>query len=546
VSQEGDVDFIVTPTGLLADFTCMRQPILDMSRNPNEWIFKHMQIKVPAEHEHLLDDGSVRKYPAEIHLVHKGTEEHAGALGIVAVWLEVEGGQENTELERYIEKWEEALDDAYAKCNNLKYDDQSCSVSGGGSGGNDKCSAEREAFCCGETYRNRNRMLESSWDEITYDSFDRGLNSFTLESSDALISRFGSKWQKSSPYSLRLSKTAAVHHKESHDVQDYKQLRVEFFFKTSGVDPGEKLVLEYSHDDGHHWEEVKSWIHGVNGVQNDIDYEEDLILTSEKFQFTDVARLRFKTNGGGSSDKWYLDNIAFSGSKDESSTDSEACSREELYRCCPLARRLEGEFFLRGGTTQDVVPNLTDAGDLNGSDPSKHPRRRLNFSCNRKSGDYFCPYLLYEGTENPVRKTCLSFLIIQSIIANLTPLFDPQYYHRYYGSLTCPPCTEAVRWRVMIDPLPISKSQLHRLEMLVAKYVDQARCKLGTWGKPRSTNSCKVDVNRPVQYLSKKHEVEDCEKYHDGGDWSFESAGLDDTNSTEIQSNITFSNQTAT
>jgi len=102
-----------------------------------------------------------------------------------------------------------------------------------------------------------------------------------------------------------------------------------------------------------------------------------------------------------------------------------------------------------------------------------------------------------------------------------------QYYHGYYGSLTSPPCTESVRWRVMIDPLQISINQLHRIEMLIAKYVDTEQCKLGTWGRPRGAGSCKVDVNRPIQYLSKRHKVEDCEKIHKGGDWSFEAAALD-------------------
>ena len=100
--QDGDVTFMVTPTSLFADFKRDRQPILDWSRNPNQWIFKHMEIKVPAEHEHKLDNGQVLKYPGEIQLVHTGTADNADDLGIIAIWLDAKLGNEpNEELERY-------------------------------------------------------------------------------------------------------------------------------------------------------------------------------------------------------------------------------------------------------------------------------------------------------------------------------------------------------------------------------------------------------------------------------------------------------------
>jgi hypothetical protein len=80
----------------------------------------------------------------------------------------------------------------------------------------------------------------------------------------------------------------------------------------------------------------------------------------------------------------------------------------------------------------------------------------------------------------------------------------------------------------MIEPVIISVGQLHRLEMLVAKYMEYPQCKPRTWGKPRSdrSSSCKVDVNRPVQYLSQSHQLEDCEENYDSiseSGWSFES-----------------------
>jgi hypothetical protein len=78
----------------------------------------------------------------------------------------------------------------------------------------------------------------------------------------------------------------------------------------------------------------------------------------------------------------------------------------------------------------------------------------------------------------------------------------------------------------LVEPLVISLGQLHRLEMLTAKNLEYPKCGLKTWGRPRNDRSCKVDVNRPVQYLSEYHRVEDCQEHHEDGPWVFESVGL--------------------
>jgi len=91
----------------------------------------------------------------------------------------------------------------------------------------------------------------------------------------------------------------------------------------------------------------------------------------------------------------------------------------------------------------------------------------------------------------------------------------------------------------MQDPLVISLSQMHRLEMLTAMYIEYPTCQLATWGKPRGDASCKVDVNRPTQYLSHDHEMRDCQRQHDGGSWTFEKAGLGENGQPLSPMNVT-------
>jgi carbonic anhydrase len=102
------------------------------------------------------------------------------------------------------------------------------------------------------------------------------------------------------------------------------------------------------------------------------------------------------------------------------------------------------------------------------------------------------------------------------IYYKLLPRTD--YYYRYTGSMTTPPCNENVNWRVFAEPLTISHEQLHRTEYLIAAHVD-AQCNLATVGRPRE-GSCKVDVNRKLQHLSHEHELAYCNHWN-GAKWGY-------------------------
>ena len=89
---------------------------------------------------------------------------------------------------------------------------------------------------------------------------------------------------------------------------------------------------------------------------------------------------------------------------------------------------------------------------------------------------------------------------------------ETEYYFRYEGSQTVPPCfSESVHWRVMKNSIRVAPTQIRQLEELIASRVDPTTCSPDTAGKPRTVSSKLVDVNRPIQSVSKPHKVVFCE-----------------------------------
>ena len=114
--------------------------------------------------------------------------------------------------------------------------------------------------------------------------------------------------------------------------------------------------------------------------------------------------------------------------------------------------------------------------------------------------------------------------------ANLYTHTETEFYYKYRGGLTYPPCTENVHWYVMQKPLKISPDQLQRIERLIYKHLDNKKCQLGTVGKKRGSSTCPccVDTNRPRQALSRGHRLNKCDE------WASTIAAVgDDTSSSD-------------
>lgn len=85
-----------------------------------------------------------------------------------------------------------------------------------------------------------------------------------------------------------------------------------------------------------------------------------------------------------------------------------------------------------------------------------------------------------------------------------------EYYFRYEGSMTVPPCYTVNHWRVLKDPIRVANHQIKELERLLAWRVN-SDCDASTAGRPREDDPDAVDVNRPLQELEKGHRLVFCE-----------------------------------
>lgn len=92
------------------------------------------------------------------------------------------------------------------------------------------------------------------------------------------------------------------------------------------------------------------------------------------------------------------------------------------------------------------------------------------------------------------------------------------FYYNYRGSLTYPPCSENLNWRVMQKPLFISPGQLDQIKKLIYMHLN-SNCELATVGV-KLEDGCAVGVNRPIQSLSYRHQLKKCDQ------WVSESASL--------------------
>jgi len=86
-----------------------------------------------------------------------------------------------------------------------------------------------------------------------------------------------------------------------------------------------------------------------------------------------------------------------------------------------------------------------------------------------------------------------------------------EYYFRYEGTQTTPPCINKAHWRILKDPIRVAPHQIKELERLIAWRIND-QCQADTAGKPRGDgNLDAVDVARPLQSYHELHRMVFCE-----------------------------------
>lgn len=79
-------------------------------------------------------------------------------------------------------------------------------------------------------------------------------------------------------------------------------------------------------------------------------------------------------------------------------------------------------------------------------------------------------------------------------------LWPTIYHYRYRGSITSPPCSEIVSWRVLDEPLVISRRQYKALAQLLNTYINSTTCQVERRSSDTGENF------RPLQELNQERQ----------------------------------------
>ena len=74
------------------------------------------------------------------------------------------------------------------------------------------------------------------------------------------------------------------------------------------------------------------------------------------------------------------------------------------------------------------------------------------------------------------------------------------YFYRYRGSITYPPCSEIVSWRILDEPLLISRGQFKQLARLLVSHMNEDTCEHNSSASPTG------ETYRPLQQLNHKYQ----------------------------------------
>jgi len=148
--------------------------------------------------------------------------------------------------------------------------------------------------------------------------FESGWDGWSDGGSDC--ARYGGSRSYEGNYSIRLrdnSGTSSAMTSGAHNVSDYSQITVDFYFYPYSMENGEDFWLRYY--DGNSWNTVASWSRGTD-FNNGSFYHATVNIASSNYNFPSNARFRFQCDASGNADYIYIDQVTITASNSAKSS----------------------------------------------------------------------------------------------------------------------------------------------------------------------------------------------------------------------------------
>ena len=175
-------------------------------------------------------------------------------------------------------------------------------------------------------------------------------------------------------------------------------------------------------------------------------------------------------------------------------------------------RRDEDNINVRRRTMEEVLREAAETGDFVHLEDS-------NYRDADQTDEEFTAFIEDYSKRNLIEQDHLSFHNYQFLIDSKT-----EYYHRYHGTQTIPPCYGPVltdsyartnHWRIMKDPIRIAPRQIVELERLLKERIAPSdavhnACLPDTAGTTDTDGDNTISVARPLQATHVEHDAVFC------------------------------------
>jgi arylsulfatase A-like enzyme len=146
-------------------------------------------------------------------------------------------------------------------------------------------------------------LLNSDFDEISYDSFESDWGSFTANGADlSRLARHASDGRQSA----NVQNTDSFETASGIDLSGYSQLEIKFTFRLVGMDASEGISIEYF--DGTNWNNIGEYT--TDDHDDSTTYNGQVLVDAADYDFPTDAKIRFTSLANRNRDDAYIDEIS--------------------------------------------------------------------------------------------------------------------------------------------------------------------------------------------------------------------------------------------